>query len=198
MTLSLVLATGSPYKRRLMERLGIDFETQPADVDETSLEGEAPEATARRLARAKAQAVGRARPEAWVLGADQVIALQGHRLGKPGSVDGARRQLAQLSGKSHRLITAIALRTPAGEVLEDAVEYQMQMRALRDDEIARYVAEDNPTDCAGSYKIEAGGIRLFRTLRGDDYTAIVGLPLTRVWHLLEQANFFERYDTQTH
>lgn len=194
MALSLVLASGSPYKRQLMERLGLEFEAQSADVDESSRDDETPAQTAQRLAVAKAQAVAAERPDAWVIGADQVIAIEGERLGKPGSAERARRQLATLSGKTHRLITAIALRTPDGQLHEACVEYQMQMRPLSDDEIAAYVAADNPTDCAGSYKIEAGGIRLFRALRGDDYTAIVGLPLTRVWHLLEQAKYFEAYD----
>ncbi|QDG49698.1 septum formation protein Maf [Persicimonas caeni] len=197
MGLSLVLASGSPYKRQLMERLGLAFETLSADVDESSLADEAPEETARRLAHAKAKAVAAERPEAWVLGADQVIALDGRRFSKPGSDEGARRQLAALSGKTHRLITSVALLTPDEELFESTAEYQMQMRPLSEAEIAAYVAEDTPTDCAGAYKIEAGGIRLFRALRGDDYTAIVGLPLTHVWHLLEQAKFFEAYDANT-
>jgi septum formation protein len=191
MDTSLVLATGSPYKKSLMERLGLDFESCAADIDESSLEGESPEQTARRLAAAKARAVSQHRPDALVIGADQVIALGDKRYSKPGSPEGARRQLEELSGQTHHLITAVAALRPDGELFEDVADYQMQMRALSEDEIAAYVAEDSPTDCAGAYKIEAGGIRLFRALRGDDYTAIVGLPLTRVWRLLEQSGYFD-------
>jgi septum formation protein len=189
MQTSLVLATGSPYKRRLMQRLGLNFETCPADIDESCLNEESPEQTARRLAGAKARAVSQRRPRAYVIGADQVIALGDTRFSKPGSPDKARRQLAQLSGKTHHLITAVAVVRPDGTLYDAVADYRMQMRTLSDDEIAAYVAEDSPTDCAGAYKIEAGGIRLFRALRGDDYTAIVGLPLTRVWHLLEDAGY---------
>jgi septum formation protein len=185
----LILASGSPYKRSLMKRLGLDFETCAADIDESSVEGESPEQTAIRLAAHKARAISRRRPQAFVIGADQVIALGDERFSKPESADNARRQLQELSGQTHHLITAVAIACPDGTLLEDVVDYQMHMRTLSDAEIAAYVAEDSPTDCAGAYKIEAGGIRLFRALSGDDYTAIVGLPLTRVWHLLEKAGY---------
>lgn len=187
----LVLASGSTYKRQLLERLGLAFTTVAANIDEAALEGEAPEQTAQRLALQKAEAVRRDHPDHWVLGADQVIALGDRRFSKPGNAANARRQLAALSGKTHRLITAVALIGPDGRRFEDVARYEMQMRRLTDAEIAEYVAEDQPTDCAGAYKIEAGGIRLFHALRGDDYTAIVGLPLTRVRQLLERAGFFE-------
>lgn len=187
----LVLASGSPYKQRLMRRLGLSFDICPADIDESASAQETPEALAGRLARQKAQRVAQMRPNTWIIGADQVIALGQRRFSKPGDEQSAREQLAELSGQTHRLITAVALLTPAGDLLEDVVDYEMQMRTLDADEITDYVAEDKPLDCAGSYMIEAGGIRLFRALRGDDYTAIVGLPLTRVRTLLERGGFFE-------
>lgn len=187
----LVLASKSRYKRQLLERLGLDFESRAADIDESAPGDEAPERTACRLARAKAEAVAADLPNAWVIGADQVIALEARRFRKPGGAKRAREQLSELAGKAHRLIVATALVTPRGRLFEDVLEHQMQMRPLTPDQIASYVEEDEPYDCAGSYKIEAGGIRLFRALRGDDYTAIVGLPLTRVRALLERAGFFE-------
>ncbi len=187
----LVLASGSRYKRRLLERLGVDFEAEAADLDEAALVGESPAQTAQRLALAKARAIRLSHPDAHVLGADQVIALGEQRFSKPGDEEGARRQLAELSGKTHQLLTAVALVCPDGRTFEDLAEYRMSMRPLSGEEIAAYVAEDRPTDCAGAYKIEAGGIRLFHSMAGDDYTAIVGLPLTRVRRLLEQAHFFD-------
>ncbi|MFP4596856.1 MAG: Maf family protein [Persicimonas sp.] len=186
----IVLASGSRYKQRLMRRLGLSFDICPADIDESAAPREAPEALAGRLARQKARRVAQVRPDTWIIGADQVIALGDKRFSKPGDELSARAQLAELSGRTHRLITAVALLSPAGEFFEDVVVFEMQMRTLADEEIAAYVAEDMPLDCAGSYKIEAGGIRLFRALRGDDYTAIVGLPLTRVRTLLERGGYF--------
>lgn len=181
-----------------MRRLGVDFECEAADIDESTRERESPEETAVRLARAKAEAIAARRRDSWVLGADQVIALGGRRFSKPGSAEQAREQLSDLAGKTHHLITATALVSPQGRLLDDAIAYEMQMRPLTPAEIAAYVKEDEPYDCAGSYKIEAGGIRLFRALRGDDYTAIVGLPLTRVYALLERSGFFEAGQSNDH
>jgi septum formation protein len=185
----LILASGSTYKRQLMERLGLAFEVSAADVDESVLGDETPGQTAGRLAELKARTVAADHPQAWVVGADQVIALDGQRFSKPGDAASARAQLSRLSGRTHRLITAVAVVAPGAELFADQIEYAMQMRSLTDAEIAEYVDRDRPLDCAGSYKIEAGGIGLFRALRGDDYTAIVGLPLTRVRRLLERSGF---------
>lgn len=187
----LILASGSSYKREILARLGLPFEGIAAKIDESALPGESPADTARRLARQKAQVVAQAHPGSWVLGGDQIIALGSRRFSKPQTPERARQQLAALSAQTHQLLTAVALVTPAGEVSDDLAEYQMEMRALTSAQIAQYIAEDQPLDCAGSYKIEAGGIRLFHAMRGDDYTAIIGLPLTRVHTLLERAGFFD-------
>lgn len=186
----LVLASGSSYKQALLGRLGVGFEAVAADIDEAPADGESPRQTARRLARAKAEALAADHPDAWILGADQVIALGDRRFSKPGSAEAARRQLAELAGQTHDLLTAVALRRPDGEVFEAMAAYRMTMRPLGDEAIAAYVAEDQPTDCAGSYKVERGGVRLFESMAGDDYTAIIGLPLTRVQTLLERAGYF--------
>lgn len=186
----LILASGSSYKRELLARLGLSFESIGAQLDERPLAHESPADTAQRLARQKAQQVAQAHPAAWVLGADQVIALGERRFSKPETPARARAQLAALSGQTHQLFSAVALRTPDGALHEDLAAYQMQMRALTAAQIAQYIAEDRPLDCAGSYRIEAGGVRLFRAMRGDDYTAIIGLPLTRVHALLERAGYF--------
>lgn len=177
-----------------MERLGLAFETESADIDENALAGESPAETAVRLARKKANSVQTTASNRWVLGADQTIGLDGTLLTKPGSFDAATRQLQRLSGRTHRLHCAVALATPDGRCLEERVEFQMEMRELSEDSIREYLHEDEPLDCVGAYKIERGGIRLFRAMRGDDYTAIVGLPLTRVWNILGAAGYFSASD----
>jgi septum formation protein len=185
----LILASGSSYKRALMARLGLSFESITSEADETSLPGETPPVCAARLAVDKAKVVAAAHPDAWVIGCDQIIARDGLQLHKPGSAEGAIAQLEQLQGRAHDLVCAIAIISPDGAVREASVWYEMHMRPLSRAAIEAYVAEDMPTDCAGSYKLEQGGIRLFASMRGDDYTAIVGLPLTRVWALLQDAGY---------
>jgi len=185
----LLLASSSPYRRGLLERLGVRFECARPDVDEGALSRgmRDPDAIARRLARAKAEAVGRERPHALVIGADQLVDLDGTVLGKPGSADAARAQLARLAGREHRLITAVCLLAPAAAPREALDVHRMQMRALSDLEIARYVEHDEPLDCAGSYKVEALGVSLFESISGGDFTAIEGLPLMAVGALLREA-----------
>lgn len=185
------MASGSRHKRKLLERLDLTFDTDAAELDESPAEDEQPSRTAKRLAAAKATAVAERHPEHFVLGADQTVALEGERFHKPGTRDSAIEQLKQLSGRTHDLWCAVALVTPDEESHRACVHYEMQMRDVDEPTIRSYVDRDRPLDCAGSYKIEAGGIRLFRSMRGDDYTAIVGLPLTRVWELLERAGYFE-------
>lgn len=183
----LILASGSRYKRQQLARLDVPFEAIDADIDESSLPGEAPDALASRLAEAKARALASAHPGAFILGGDQVISVDGEQLHKPGSVERARAQLARLQGRAHDLYCAVALLTPAGEAWHEMVHFEMHMRPLDADAIARYVERDAPLDCAGSYVLEAGGVQLFSSMRGDDYTAIIGLPLTRVHSLLLRA-----------
>lgn len=179
------------YRRELLGRLGVEFDAISADVDESRRPGEAPIALARRLACAKAQAVAADHPDAFVIGSDQIIALGDEVLSKPGSAVRAREQLGRMSGREHLLATAVCLRSPSGALEQSVTSFAMAMRNLDEDEISRYVEEDEPLDCAGSYRIEAGGIRLFESLRGDDYTAIIGLPLTRVRAHLEALGFYE-------
>lgn len=186
----LILATASLYKRELFERLCLPFDADSADIDESPQPGESPKQSAQRLALEKALHVAQRHPDAFVIGADQVIALDEQVLSKPGTVEAARQQLARQAGRAHDLFTAVALVTPEGTTSGALVHYIMEMRPLSDAQIEAYVDEDSPLDCAGSYKIEARGIRLFRSMVGEDYTAIIGLPLTRVWSLLEDAEYF--------
>ncbi len=189
-TRPLLLASTSPYRRALLSRLGVPFRAVPPAVDEAAFRtGDvAPDRLAAGLARRKAAAVAERFPDAVVIGSDQVCAAGGDVLGKPGDAAGARAQLALLAGRTHRLITAVAVAHPDG-VVEFADETRLSMRALRADEIERYVAADDPTDCAGSYKLEARGIALFDRIESADHTAIVGLPLIALTGVLRELGY---------
>lgn len=185
----LIIATQSTYKLELFSRLGVSFEGRGAYIDESALPDEAPAQTARRLARQKAEAIALEFPDAAVLGADQVIFLADRVFSKPGTKHAAVEQLCLLTGKVHTLLSAIALRMPDGTFYEAECAFQMHMRALSRDVLEAYVDADLPLDCAGAYKVEERGIRLFSKMEGDDFTSIIGLPLTRVVDVLESAGF---------
>ncbi len=186
----LVLASGSSYKRDMLQRLGIAFEQDAPDIDESRQDGEAPMSLATRLALEKALAVSERHPDAWVLGIDQVIALGDVVFSKPGTEARATEQLMQLQGQVHQLITAMSI-VGGGKRATEVTVFEMKMRELTRDEAAQYVSLDQPLDCAGSYKIESAGIGLFEYCRGDDYTAIVGLACTKVRPLLKSTGFFD-------
>lgn len=177
----LVLASTSPYRRELLERLGVPFEcVAPAFDEAAAQQGESsPIALARALAAGKAAAVAASHAKSVVVGCDQVAALGEAILGKPGSVAAAVEQLQRLSGHEHMLITAVAVRR--GKDVEEFVDVAtLRMRKLDKKEIERYVARDEPVDCAGAYKIERLGIALFDRIQCEDHTAIVGLPLLKL------------------
>lgn len=184
----LVLASTSIARRALLDRLHVPFEVTSPPVDEDAISGATALETARLRAIAKAESVARTRPDALVLGADQVVELDGEILGKPGTIEAAHAQLRRLAGRAHHLITAVALVGPSAS--ESAIDtHRMSMRALDDAEIGRYVAADAPTACAGSYKVESLGIALFERIEGEDWTAIVGLPLLVVCSMLRRAGW---------
>ncbi len=191
MSLPLILASTSPYRRVLLERLGLSFSVRAPSCDEDAFKDgqRGPKELAELLALEKAKSVALAEPESLVLGSDQVVDLDGEILGKPGSAPAAERQLARLAGREHRLITALALVGPAGDVARYTDVTRLRMRALSGQEIARYVAHDRPLDCAGSYKIESLGIALFEHIECADYSAISGLPLLALAELLRQRDF---------
>lgn len=185
----LIIATQSTYKLELFSRLGIPFEGRGAYIDESALPGESPVKTARRLARQKAEAIAQEFPHAAVLGADQVVFWDDRVLSKPGTKHAAVEQLCFLSGRVHTLLSAIALRMPDGSFFEAECAFKMHMRTLSREQLEAYVDADLPLDCAGAYKVEERGIRLFSRMEGDDFTSIIGLPLTRVVDVLESAGF---------
>lgn len=187
---SIILASGSRYRRELLARLGLAFEAWPPDVDETALAGEPPAATATRLARAKADA-GTARwPGAWVIGSDQVADVDGRAVSKPGTLENARRQLRELSGRTVVFHTALCLANSARpRVHERLVATEVAFRPLSEAEIDRYLAREPAFDCAGSAKSEGLGISLLARLGGDDPTALVGLPLIALCEMLRAEGY---------
>jgi septum formation protein len=186
--MKLVLASTSPYRRQLLDRLGLDYDAAAHRCDERSLTPQGSlEEHALTLARAKASSLRTRYPDALILGSDQLAEVDEEMLGKPGSREAAHDQLRRLRGRSHRLLTAVALERPGGRVDTAVDVHTMHMRQLDDDAIGRYLDLDTPFDCAGSYKIEAAGIALFERIEGDDFTAIIGLPLLSVVRLLSDA-----------
>ena len=185
----LVLASTSKYRRSLLDRLGLSYTAATPRVDEEAAIAETLDALALQLAVAKAESCAAAHPDAFVLGSDQLVDLDGEKLGKPGTLEKAEEQLRRLSGRGHRLITAVALRHPNGTVETGLDSHKMTLRTMTEAEIKRYVARERPIDCAGAYKIESLGISLCETIEGADFTAIVGFPLIRVCQLLRSAGF---------
>lgn len=186
----LVLASTSPYRRELLFRLGLPFETAAPEVDETPRAGELPAATARRLAREKAAAVAGDFPDALIIGADQVAEIDGEALGKPLTHANAVRQLRRCSGRSIDFHTALCLLDAAtGSAELELACNRVRFRRLDDDAIERYLRREQPYDCAGSAKVEGFGIVLIEALEGDDPNALIGLPLIRLAALLRRAGF---------
>jgi septum formation protein len=185
---ALVLASTSPYRRELLQRLGLAFEVLAPQTDETPLPGEAPDALVARLAAAKSAAVAAMRPAAIVIGSDQVAVHAGRVVGKPGNAPRARQQLASFSGQRVEFLTAVSVQCREQGFRYDAtVGTTAEFRQLTADEIRRYVDLDRPLDCAGGFKSEAAGSTLLRRLATDDPSAIVGLPLIAVAEGLRQA-----------
>ena len=173
---SIILASGSRYRAELLGRLGLPFEAWSPAVDESPLAGESCAETARRLARLKAQAARERFPGAWVIGSDQVADLDGRPVGKPGNRDNAREQLRVMRGRRVVFHTGLCL-LANGRAHEAMVPTEVAFRDYTDAEIERYLDREPAFDCAGSAKSEALGISLLASLRGDDPTALVGLPL---------------------
>ena len=184
----LILGSTSRYRRELLERFRLPFEVLAPDVDETPQPGEPPAALASRLALAKAQAVAAQRPEAIVIGSDQVADLLGQPLGKPLSHGKAVAQLQAMRGHSVLFHTAVAVVCQAsGFAQSDTAVIRVRFRQLADDEIERYLRAEQPYDCAGSAKSEGLGITLLDAMDSDDPTALVGLPLIRTARMLRAA-----------
>lgn len=184
----LILGSTSKYRRELLERLRIAFETDAPRVDETPQPGEAPVALARRLALAKARDVADRHPDAVVIGSDQVADLHGQPLGKPGTHERAVAQLKAMSGQTVVFQTALAVVCRyTGFEQVDLAPVEVTFRHLTDEEIERYLRAEEPYDCAGSARSEGLGIALLERIHNDDPTALVGLPLIRTCRMIRAA-----------
>jgi septum formation protein len=187
----LVLASTSPYRRALLERLSIPFRSKAPTCDESALKAEElhPIRLAERLAHAKAASLAAGEAAgATVIGCDQLLFFDGRVFGKPGTVEAAVEQLLSLSGHQHDLITALVVLSGSRTFRHTDVT-KLSMRALSRTSIARYVDAERPLDCAGSYKIESRGITLFDRIDSEDQTAIIGLPLIALVAILSELGF---------
>jgi len=185
---TLILGSTSRYRKELLSRLQIPFETAAPDVDETPHINESPKDLALRLALAKARAVALKNPEAIVIGSDQVADLEGAPLGKPGNHANATLQLQRMRGKTVIFQTALSVVCIAtGYQRTDLAEVKVKFRDLSDAEIESYLRAEEPYDCAGSAKSEGLGIVLLDSIENDDPTALIGLPLIRTCQMLREA-----------
>jgi septum formation protein len=205
----LILASASPRRQELLRNAGIAFTVDPADIDETPLAGEAAQACAERLARAKARAVHKHHPQDFILGADTIVVIDDVILGKPRDADDAARMLRLLSGRKHAVITGVCLIFPAKQHSSPSAKEAAPLRSSRqqpaiplertsaettvvimseisDDEILAYVATDEPMDKAGAYAIQGIASRWIPRIEGD-YSNVVGLPVARVYSMLREA-----------
>jgi septum formation protein len=186
----LILASTSPYRRSLLERIAPPFEAISPGVDEAPIKGETPRGRAERLSLAKARAVADRHPNAIVIGSDQVAAAGQRVLEKPGDEATCRAQLSSLSGNKAQFFTGCAVvGIQAGLSLTHLDITTVTFRALSEMEINRYVARERPLDCAGGFKVEALGITLFETVESRDPTALVGLPLIWLSSALRRAGY---------
>ena len=182
-----VLASSSPYRRELLDRLGLDYSTVSPDIGESALPGDTPAALVERLAEQKARAVGATHP-GLIIGSDKVATIDNDILGKPGNHDSAIAQLTRLSGRQVTFQTGLCLLdTTHHELQVDVVPFTVQFRTLDSGQIERYLRAEQPYNCAGSFKSEGLGITLFEKMSGDDPTALVGLPLIRLTEMLGTA-----------
>lgn len=188
----LILASTSPYRRELLTRLGLPFECRAPLVDEEALKpalaDQAPTEIAQQLATAKALSLSAEAPDATVIGSDQLVAFENQVLGKPGTVEAAISQLLAMSGRSHQLVTALAV-CRRGAVRTHVDVATLTLRPLTRDEVTRYVEADLPLDCAGAYKLERRGIALFDRIEAADHSAITGMPLIALITMLRECGF---------
>jgi septum formation protein len=186
MSLKLILASSSPYRRELLERLKIPFEVMAPEVDETPRPGETPEKLVERLAVEKAQKIAGQIPGALVIGSDQVAVYNGSIVGKPHNHDKAVEQLRSASGRTVTLYTGLALvNADTRRVQREVIPYRVTFRALTDTQIESYLRLEQPYSCAGSVKSEGLGIALLEKFEGDDPNTLIGLPLIRLVRMLE-------------
>jgi septum formation protein len=186
----LVLASTSAYRRALLARVGLPFRCVSPRFDESSVStvGKDARELAEFLARCKAESIAAIEPAATIIGCDQLVSLDGQILGKPGTMQRAALQLEAMAGRTHELFTALVVIQGDQTACHIDVS-RLRMRPLTRAELERYVAQDRPVDCAGSYKLEERGVVLFERIETGDHTAITGLPLIALVGFLRQLGF---------
>lgn len=184
--MQLILASTSPYRQAVLTKLPLDFVCDSPDIDEKPLPDESPQQLVKRLSQAKAQAVASRHPHSLIIGSDQVAVLNGQILGKPGNHDNAVHQLRNASGHPVIFYTGLCLlNSDSGHAQVSCVRFEVKFRPLSDAQIERYLAHEQPYNCAGSFKSEGLGITLFEKLLGDDPNTLIGLPLIELVRMLE-------------
>lgn len=184
----LILASSSPFRRELLARLHLPFKTISPDIDESHKPNEDVIDYVKRLAQEKAHIISKDNPQAVVIGSDQCACLRGQILGKPENYGNALQQLQDARGQEVRFYTGLAVQQLSIGFMElDCIEYYVGIRELTDQQLEHYLQTEKPYNCAGSFKSEAYGISLFSHMKGDDPTALIGLPLIRLTQMLELA-----------
>ncbi len=182
----LILGSSSPFRKELLSKLCLEFITSSPDIDETVLESEQPHALVQRLAEQKARKIAESYPDALIIGSDQVAVLNGQVLGKPGNYDNAMKQLMAASGNKVEFLTGLALFNSKSGHMQSLVEpFRVSFKTLSKSQIDFYLQQEQPYQCAGSFKSEGFGISLFSKLEGNDPNSLIGLPLIRLISLLE-------------
>ena len=182
---TLILGSSSPFRKELMERLCLEYQTFSPDIDETRLNNETAEDMVKRLSLEKAKEIAKQHPDALIIGSDQCAVLNGKILGKPGNHENAVTQLSESSGQQVSFLTGLCLYDSSnGEYQLDLVPYNVEFRKLSHQEIEAYLKKEQPYNCAGSFKSEGLGVTLFKGFEGSDPTALIGLPLIRLSEML--------------
>lgn len=182
----LILASASPRRKELLRLVGLDFEIKPSNTTEIFLNGETPEEHVLRLSEQKAVSISIHNPDAWVLGADTIVIINGEVLGKPVVADEAKEMLRKLSGRKHKVITGFCLtRKNTDIIVKNTVESSVVFKEISEDEINWYVRKKEPYDKAGGYAVQGIGAFFIKEIHGS-YTNVVGLPLCEVMEALKK------------
>lgn len=188
--MKLVLASTSPFRKAILDKLGVDFDTASPETDESALINESPKDLVERLSIAKAKAVAEKRTDSLIIGSDQISVIDGEIIGKPHTHENAVKQLQKASDKTVTFYTGLCLyNSQTKEYQSEVVPFDVVFRPLSNQVIESYLSKEKPYNCAGSFKSEALGIVLFEKLIGDDPNTLMGLPLIRLVKMLEQENY---------
>jgi len=190
MPIPLILASSSPFRKELLQRLQLPFETASPNINESPLENEAPAAMVQRLALTKAKALAQRYPRHLIIGSDQVAVFNGQTLGKPLTEENAVAQLQSFSGAKVMFYTGLSVYNSAEQTADTRLAtYAVYFRALTEAEIRTYIKQEQPLQCAGSFKSEGLGVTLFERMEGDDPTSLIGLPLIELCNILRAAHY---------